>query len=157
METCNGGIVACFISIWFIFLYKYCSSFSHPPWFLLPGKHWGAYDLFREGDKAFCQNPSTLSAPGAFHLEYSLVSSSASPPKSVLGISSVLLLVFPSLSICTSSANYPGVFPSSSYPLIMSLVSQIFVKLFNLTFQFFFHQDCFFSPFFILFKCFSHQ
>ena len=32
-ETCNGAAVAWFISHWFIFLYKYCSSFSRPLWY----------------------------------------------------------------------------------------------------------------------------
>ena len=30
-EKCDGAVVACFISLLFIFLYNYCSSFSHPP------------------------------------------------------------------------------------------------------------------------------
>ena len=33
-ETCNGAIGACYISLWCIFLYKYCSSIIYPPWCL---------------------------------------------------------------------------------------------------------------------------
>ena len=32
-KTCSRAVITCFIFLWFIFLYKYCSFFSHPPWF----------------------------------------------------------------------------------------------------------------------------
>ena len=66
-ETCNGAVVAWFISHWFIFLYKYCSSFSRPLWcFSFQAGIEVTYKVFIKVVKFFSQKPLTPSGTWAF-------------------------------------------------------------------------------------------